>query len=64
MKAYIRKLNRLRDRYYIILGAPENHLSNTALEEEFYTRRMAERYIKKHGYELVKRTPGTLKSTG
>jgi hypothetical protein len=53
MKAYIRKLN--GDRFYIILGSPENHETNTVLDEPFNTRRTAERYLIKHGYEQVKR---------
>ena len=57
LKAYIRKLNQLSDIYYIVLGTPDNHTNNTVLDEEFYTRRMAERFIKRHGYELIKRKP-------
>ena len=59
MKAYIRKLNRLSDRFYVILGDPENHANNQVVNEDFYTRRMAERYIKRQGYTLVKRKPRT-----
>jgi uncharacterized protein with PIN domain len=58
MQAYIRKLN--GGCYYVILGLPKNHANNTVLDEVFYTRRMAERYIKKHGYDYVKRTSDNL----
>ena len=52
MKAYIRKLN---GDFYIILGVPENHATKTVLDEPFNTRRTAERYLVKQGYEQVKR---------
>ena len=45
--------------YYIFLGYPENHRqnieNNKMIDEWFYTRLQAERYLKKHGYGLIKR---------
>ena len=50
--AYIRK-----DRYYgylAFVGLPQNHKNNNSIDKSFYTRLMAERYLKKHGYDLVR----------
>ena len=58
MTAYIRKFN---DRYYVFAGEPKNHASNAILDENGHnTRRVAERFIKKNGYTLTKRTSGAL----
>ena len=56
MDVYIRKL--YNGRYYVISGRPENQ-GNSSVVEECYTRRQAERYARKNGYDLVIKSRST-----